>query len=159
MCKQLNKYTLCTSEKREQAERCSDGKTLSDYVDITSLNHIRDKYNSEKINRIQMIDVVWLSKNKKSIYCVFEVENTTGFTSAIQRASNIEADIPKIMVIPDSREAELRKIRDPLFLNAFFDNNWKYITYSDVEHFFAYSKSSLDKIFHYSKTLPVSEDG
>ena len=145
--------------KREQADRCSVGKTLSDYADITSLNHIRDKYNSEKINRIQMIDVVWLSKNKKSIYCVFEVENTTGFTSAIQRASNIEADIPKIMVIPDSREAELRKIKDPLFLNAFFDNNWKYITYRDVEHFFAYSKPSLDKILHYSKTLSVSEDG
>lgn len=145
--------------KREQPEECSEGKRLSDYANVTSLSHLRDRYNSEKISRIEMVDLVWLSKAQGSICCVFEVEHTTGFTSAIQRASNIEADIPKIMVIPNERENELRKIKDPLFLSAFSDNNWGYITYDDVERFFGYSEPSIESLLGYIKTLNIETSG
>lgn len=139
--------------KREQPEDCGEGEKLADFADVTSLNVLKSRYDPEGLSRIEMIDVVWLSKSQKSISCVFEVENTTDFTSAIQRASNLEAATPKMMVIPDQRETELKQIRDPLFLSAFGENNWGYATYDDVGRFSGYSKPTLESLLSYRKTL------
>jgi len=145
--------------RREQSEECSDGKKLSTLADTTSLNQLNKSYNPQKIARIEMIDLVYLSKSQQSIRCVFEVENTTDFTSALHRASNIESDIPKIMVIPNRREIELKRMRDPLFLSAFSDNNWGYVTYEDVERFFVNSNPSIESLLKYRKTLDIEESG
>ena len=99
-----------------------------------------------------MIDMVWLS-NKSDIVCVFEVENSTGFMSAMQRASNIEAKTPKFMVIPDSREKELKEISDPLFISSFKKHNWSYITYSLIRKLVEYSKPSLGDLNKIAKRL------
>jgi DNA modification methylase len=145
--------------KREYSEPTIDWKKLSDYADISSLNCLEDRYNAEKISRLEMIDIVWLSKTQRTICFVFEVEHTTGFTSAIQRASNAEANIPKIMVIPNEREVELRKIKDPLFLSAFQNNGWRYVTYDDVERVFSFSQPSLESLLNYAKTLNTEASG
>ena len=117
--------------KREQSEQY-DGGVLKDLSDLQTLDTIRGSYNQYQLERLEMIDIVWLSK-EKNIKCIFEIENTTGFTSAIQRASNATTSVPKFMVIPNEREAELIKIQDPLFVNSFRNNNWRYLTYRDLE--------------------------
>lgn len=139
--------------KREQSEACSDGKRLNDHADITTLSILNDKYNTEKIRRVEMIDLVWISERDHSICCVFEVENTTDFTSAIQRASNIEVDIPKFMVIPNDRENELRSINDDMFISQFSYYNWRYITYDDVDRIFLNPRPSIESLLERGKSL------
>ena len=48
------------------------------------------------------------------------VENSTNFIDAVGRASNIEADIPKFMIIPERRKQELLNYKDSMFVNSFF---------------------------------------
>jgi hypothetical protein len=100
-----------------------------------------------------MIDVVLLTQQDSRIKCIFEVENSTGFISAIVRGSNIEKDTPKFMVIPENREKELQSIQDPLFLNSFRDNNWRYTTYENIGRLTCYSNPSIDEIVRGSKSL------
>lgn len=114
--------------KREQSEDYK-GQKLASYADLTRLN--LKGYDKIKRSRIEMIDVVWLDNNK--IEYIIEVENKTDFTSGIQRGSNVEEEIPKLMVIPNDREKELLNIKDPFFINGFKNHNWNYITYSDVK--------------------------
>lgn len=113
--------------KREQPE-LYNFKLLSSYSDLTSLDFIKDKGLK---SRIEMIDVLWI-KDKKIEYAI-EVENTTKFTSGIQRASNLGLETTKLMVIPDDRKKEFLSIRDPLFVDNFKEYNWQYIFYSDIE--------------------------
>lgn len=139
--------------KREQPETYESGKTLADIADTLELNDLKDKYDERKLDRVGMIDVVWLSNDKKSIKCIFEVENSTGFTSAIQRASNIEEMIPKFMVIPNKREKELKRVKDPLFLESFKKNNWRYITYDSVSSISTSMHPTIDEFTRLSRSL------
>lgn len=139
--------------KREQPEFCSDGKQLRTYADLTNLRHLESKYIKTQIDRIEMIDALWMSKDEQEIEAAFEVENSTGFTSAIQRASNLEAEIPKFMIIPKKREQELLNTKDPLFINGFRDNNWRYLTYEDVERLSKFSSPSVSEIIDISNDL------
>ena len=136
--------------KREQSERYKNGM-LKDLTDIQTLHGMSDHYDQYQIERIEMIDVVWLSGN--SITCVFEVENTTSFTMALQRASNISKDIPKFMIIPDEREVEIKKIKDPLFVKSFKSNNWRYLTYSILERAFTSAKPTIYNLKTLSRCL------
>jgi hypothetical protein len=61
--------------------------------------------------------------------------------------------MPKFMIIPENREKELKSIKDPLFLNAFRDNNWLYTTYENIDRLTGYSKPSIDEIMRISKSL------
>lgn len=113
--------------KREQPEPYN-GRTLRDYCDITNLEL---NYAPEKLDRIGMVDLLWIKDNK--IEYAFEVENSTNFTSGIQRASNMENEIPKIMVIPDHRTNEFLKLNDPYFVTGFNEHNWRYMNYTDLD--------------------------
>ncbi len=115
--------------KREQPELFNN-KRLSEICDITRLNFLNG-YDDEQIARIGMIDMLWLKDNK--IKYAIEVENSTNFTSGIQRASNISDEIPKIMVVPNERKKEFLAIKDPLFVNGFISHNWSYMFYDEVE--------------------------
>ena len=114
--------------KREQPEPIK-GKKLVEFADYSSLAHL--KMEKEKLSRIEMIDMLWLDGNK--VKYVIEVENSTKFTSGVQRASNLETTIPKIMVIPDYRKKEFLNTNDPLFNDSFNSHNWQYSFYSDIE--------------------------
>lgn len=142
--------------KREQPEPCGDGKHLYELADLQSLDILSKRYDAEKIKRIEMIDTVWLSKLDNSIECVFEVENSTGFISAIQRASNIEKAIPKFMVIPKERENELRNVKDSYFVKGFTEYNWSYITYDEIERLMGYSRPSVSELLKISKTIVIN---
>lgn len=114
--------------KREQPERIN-GKTLASYADITNLgSYVTDKH---KRARLEMVDMVWADDSEMKYF--IEVENSTTITSAIQRASNAKREVPKLIVIPDSREGELKSMRDEFFINGFKDYSWKYAIYSDID--------------------------
>ncbi len=114
--------------KREQPETIK-GKRLSEFADYTSLSIL--KLDKEKLARVEMIDMLWLDGTQ--IKYVIEVENSTKFTSGVQRASNLEADIPKLMVMPDYRKKEFLNTTDPLFKESFKTYNWQYSFYTDIE--------------------------
>ena len=139
--------------KHEQPEVIQNGTALRDMADLLTLAPLRKLYDPCQIERIEMIDVVWLSRQDNHIECIFEVENSTGFTSAIVRGSNIERHTPKFMVVPKSREKELRSIRDPLFLTSFRENNWQYTTYENIGRLEGYSAPSIDEVLRGSKSL------
>jgi SAM-dependent methyltransferase len=139
--------------KHEQPEVIQDGTVLRDMADLLTLAPLRNLYDPRQIERIEMIDVVWLSPQDNQIKCIFEIENSTGFTSAIIRGSNIERHTPKFMVVPKSREKELRSIRDPLFLSSFRGNNWQYTTYENIDRLEGYSTPSIDEVLRVSKSL------
>lgn len=115
--------------KREQPENI-DNKKLADFADYTDLSFLA--YSKDKLARIEMVDMVWIGKDNK-IANIIEVENSTKFTSGVQRASNVESEIPKIMVIPDRRINEFLGTNDPMFTENFKSYNWKYLLYSDTE--------------------------
>jgi len=114
--------------KREQPE-IYNGHPLSSYAEIKTINFVIDP---ERKSRIEMIDLLWIN-NEQNIVFAFEVENTTNFTSGIQRGSNLEDSVCKLMVIPNDREQELNTIRDPMFIHSFRSYNWRYINYSDLD--------------------------
>ncbi len=139
--------------KREQPETTKDGTLLRDIASLQTLDPIHSFYDPRQVERIEMIDVVWLSRKDSRIKCVFEVENSTGFTSAIIRGSNIEKGKRKFMIIPKKREKELKGVRDPLFLTSFRENNWRYITYEEISRLTGYSAPTIKEIERVSVSL------
>ena len=133
--------------KREQSE-IYNGKKLSKYADIINL----DKLNleKEKKDRVEMIDMVWISNNK--VEYAIEVENSTNFTSGIQRASNLDISISKIMVLPNKRKNEFLRIKDPLFVDSFKKYNWGYLYYDDIlslKNIKKIDKETIDKLLNH----------
>ena len=139
--------------KREQPEATEDGTLLRDIASLQTLVPVQSLYDPRQLERIEMIDVVWLSERDSRIKCIFEVENSTGFTSAIVRGSNIEKDTPKFMIVPANREKELQSIQDPLFLTSFRENNWRYTTYENIIRLMGYSSPSISEVERVSKSL------
>ena len=132
--------------RREQSENYN-GKKLHEFADIQDLSFL--SLEKDKIDRVAMIDMLWIKDNE--IKHIIEVENTTKFTSGIQRASNVEIEIPKLMVIPDKRKNEFLGINDPLFTDNFKKYNWKYIYYSEVENIKSSRKVDLQLIDTFTK--------
>jgi len=139
--------------KREQPESYQQGATLADLADLRELSSLSSKYNAQQIERIEMIDALWLNKSGDAVETVFEVENSTGFMSAIQRASNLERAIPKFMIIPERRLAELLGTSDPLFKTSFAENHWRYAPYDSIARLTTYSHPSIDEVNRISMNL------
>jgi DNA modification methylase len=133
--------------KREQSENYKGDKKLSECADWIDLNFLAAE--KDKRCRLEMVDMIWLEN--QTIKYVIEVENTTKFTAGIQRGSNVEVHIPKLMVIPDERESELLRISDPLFIESFKVYHWKYLFYSDIESIAAVRNVGLSHINMYAK--------
>jgi hypothetical protein len=98
-----------------------------------------------------MIDILWI--NNGEIKFALEVENSTNFTSGIQRASNLGIKINKIMVLPDKRSDEFKSIKDPLFVDSFRHYGWKYVFYSEVDKLKSIRKISGKDIEQYCKEI------
>jgi len=129
--------------KREQSERDTGvvykGKYLKDYMSIDSLDRI------EVVNRdaIENIDLLWISKN--TIKAAFEIESTTGMTSALLRGSNLTKDIPKYLVIPEEREVQLQnKMASPLFEQHFKNDNWQVLYFDAIRNGYLKYKDKID---------------
>ena len=113
--------------KAEQSDKY-ENKKLLEYADLTNLSLLN--LEKRKKERVEMIDMLWI-KNKRIEYAI-EVENSTNFTSGLQRASNLGYDTKKIMVLPEERKNEFLSIKDPLFLETFKKYNWQYLFYGEV---------------------------
>jgi hypothetical protein len=137
--------------KREQPEPCNDGSVLKNHSDLQDLSILSGDYAFERISRLEMIDAIWLAGT--GVTCIFEVENSTGFMSAIQRGSNLPASISKFMVIPSSRESELLSKSDPLFKQSFGTNSWRYILIPDVTRLCGFSTPTMAELNRISKVL------
>lgn len=114
--------------RREQPERTRGGARLADLADLNSLAALDCA--PEARARLEMVDVVYVEQDR--LECLWEVENSTIFMGALQRASNASDRIPKVMVVPDGRLPELRRSADPLFINAFRSQNWSYMSFTDL---------------------------
>ena len=86
-------------------------------------------------DRIQLIDVLWIKNGE--IKCAFEVENSTGITSALERGSHIDSrDVKKIIVLPAERTKFFRrKMQEPLFSDYFRKDKWSIIFYETLAAF------------------------
>jgi len=109
-----------------------NGKKLKDFV--TNKELLLKGFSQEVLKRIKTIDVIWY-KNEK-IYAVFEVENSTSITSALERASHITDKIHRCIVIPNERKNFFaRKLKEPLFNDYYSKDGWFYKFYEDVDLF------------------------
>lgn len=137
--------------KREQSEYLTDKQQLRDIADLKDLGPLSERYDQTRLDRISMIDCLFIQDC--SIKAIFEVENSTNFSSAIIRASNAEKSIPKLMVIPDDREGELLSVSDPMFRDATKSNNWRYLTYTSIGQLVSMRKIELNDIISFSKAI------
>jgi hypothetical protein len=89
------------------------------------------------------MDLLWLDGNK--VVRAFEVKCTTTMTSGLQRGSNLPADVPKTMVIPEERENDFeRKMKSPLFSEHFGKDNWTLAYFNALREAFTKTKAKTD---------------
>ena len=140
--------------KREQWEGVGQGR-LSDCADFVKLPALEGVDDERRRARAEMIDMLWLSREggRFRVARAIEVENTTDFISAIQRASNLPQDAPKLMVVPDGREAELRGAADPAFLDGFRKYRWRYLTYGRMNKLRSARRKTEHDVFAASREI------
>lgn len=105
--------------KKEQSDSAGM-KPLESYVtaDLKKVAGIKD------LPTVEMIDLVWIHKGR--IVSAFEIESTTTMTSALVRGSNLSADVPKYLVIPEERLEQFeRKMKSPMFAERFELDQWR----------------------------------
>uniref|UniRef100_UPI003AF98EC3 hypothetical protein n=1 Tax=Campylobacter hyointestinalis TaxID=198 RepID=UPI003AF98EC3 len=117
---------------------------LRDFVDYLSMPFeklgIEDNFVK---SRVEMIDVVFI-KDSKIVFAI-EIENSTNIISALHRVSVLDDNqISRIIVIPNDREQELLKLKDPLSLESINKGKWKYLLYSDLDKLVSQNTPSID---------------
>ena len=91
---------------------------------------------SDTLNTINLIDVLWLEKGQNKIISAFEIERSTSIYSGILRLSDLSFSFPEeermlFLVIPDSREKDvLLQLRRPAIRNGKL--TIQYILFSDL---------------------------
>ena len=89
------------------------------------------------------MDLLWLKGDK--VVTAFEVECTTTMTSGLQRGSNLPANVLKIMVLPEEREADLeRKMQSPLFRQHFEGESWRLLYFDAFRNAFSKQREKTD---------------
>jgi len=94
-------------------------------------------FSGDELRRIAMIDVLW--HEGSSIKFIFEVENSTSITSAIERASHIpeKYEVKRFIVIPEERQKMLeRKMNEPMFQEGYNKYKWQTIHYDALKDFY-----------------------
>lgn len=137
--------------KREQREFVDDKARLAESSAYIDLDGVLDGYDELQLSRIEMMDNVWIRDGK--IAAIFEVENSTDFIGALGRASNVDVNIPKFMVIPEKRVHEFLSYQDPMFVNSFKETGWHYLTYEDLRILNTARVKTIDLFVKTAKTL------
>jgi hypothetical protein len=131
--------------RREQGDALREGfpekaGELRQYVSRVSLQGLD---NATNIDDIENIDVLWIRGD--NVAAAFEVEATTSMTEALKRGSNIDASVPKYLVIPEDREDHLRrKLRSPLFGDRFNQDSWYPIFFEALDQAFHKHRERTD---------------
>jgi len=97
---------------------------------------------------LMILNLLWVNDDR--IEYIFEVESTTSMTSALQRGSNVENDVKKIMLFPSDRLKQFeRKMKAPMFNERFIGDNWQFILFEDFLKAWTKKKTKLviDEIF------------
>lgn len=136
---------------KEQGDTFQNEK-LSKFCTEPNLN--LSGFSDDELKRIALIDVIWYDKS--SIKYIFEVENSTSITSAIERASHIpeKYEAKRFIVIPEERQKMLeRKMNEPMFEEGYNKYKWRAIHYDALKDFYnlhkndkTISQNELDKL-------------
>jgi DNA modification methylase len=103
-------------------------QALNDYQDYPNLLYLK---NAQNIDIVGNIDVLWIKND--TVKYIFEIESTTSMTSALQRGSTIDKDVPKIMLFPSDRVKQFeRKMKTPLFNERYESDNWKFVLFEEL---------------------------
>jgi len=110
----------------------------SDYVEksgklgqYVSYKNVYKLDNIKNPDVVDDIDVLWIKDDK--IEYLFEVECTTSMTSALERGSNVEPSVKKVMLFPNDREVQYkRKMRSPMFKERYINDNWNFILFNSL---------------------------
>ena len=95
------------------------------YKNVYKLNNIKNP------DVVDDIDVLWIKDDK--IDYLFEVECTTSMTSALERGSNVEPLVKKVMLFPNDREIQYkRKMKSPMFKERYISDNWNFILFNSL---------------------------
>jgi DNA modification methylase len=114
-------------------------KVLNEYNDYPNLIHLK---NAKNIDVVDDIDILWIKDD--NIEYVIEVESTTSMTSALQRGSNVNKEVPKLMLFPSERFKQFeRKIKTPMFSERFESDNWKFILFEELYKAWNQKKNNL----------------
>lgn len=129
--------------KKEQSDSIRWGgnidKKLSEFCTVSKLK-LGDIKNMEVV---QYLDLIWILGDQ--VAAAFEVEASTSMTSGLMRGSNLPAYVPKYLVIPAEREAQLKKkMRSPLFQERFVSDSWRVLFFSTLFDSYSKSKEKLD---------------
>ena len=86
----------------------------------------------ENADRVKKIDVLWIKDG--AIKYLFEVENSTSITSALERCSNVKrSDLHRMIVMPRARSKFLaRKLKEPMFEDYFKKDKWSILWYESL---------------------------
>lgn len=129
---------------------------LKQYVTFPNVKRLKNVQNSDIV---EDIDLLWTKDNQ--VVSVFEVESTTSMTSGLQRGSNVECDVPKYLVIPEEREAQLgQKLKSPMFAERFRDDSWKVLYFGAVgeEYSKHKGKTEIEKLIDRKVLRKVAKD-
>ncbi|MFQ5853164.1 MAG: DNA methyltransferase [Candidatus Binatia bacterium] len=138
----------------DQAFPGREGK-LRQYVSRASLQRLE---NASNLEEVENIDVLWLQGDQ--VETVFEVEATTSMTEALKRGSNVEASVPKYLVLPQEREDQLlRKLRSPLFGERFQQDSWKCLFFEVLDRAFQRQQGTLDVTELIAKKVAKTSSG
>jgi DNA modification methylase len=109
----------------DYVEKC--GK-LGQYVSYKNVYKLKNMRNPDVVDDI---DVLWIKDDK--IEYLFEVECTTSMTSALERGSNVEPSVKKVMLFPNDREIQYkRKMKSPMFKERYINDNWNFILFDSL---------------------------
>lgn len=130
--------------QREQRDQFASGiaqaTKLKDLVTVPKPQQLEGVTN---LRPVLDMDVLWLDGGK--VACAFEVESTTMMTSGLQRGSNLPCETPKTMLMPELRDADLRrKMESPLFSEHFLGENWTVLFFEALRSAFARTKAKTE---------------
>jgi len=119
--------------KEYQGKRLDQQLTLHDHPTLG--------YSEEEFRAISRIDIIWMTNSGHITHC-FEVENSTAIAGAIMRMSYVrerrvgERDVRRVIVIPDTRVAEARRIANsPVMTDWLSTAEHGTVTYSQLENY------------------------
>jgi len=124
---------------------------LNQYLDYNSITKLKNIQNPDIVDDI---DILWIKNDKVDF--VFEVENSTSMTSALQRGSNIESNVCKVMLFPVDRLNQFnQKMKSPLFNERFKEDNWNTILFDVLYSDWNINKRDVDivKLFSLPTTI------
>jgi len=101
---------------------------LDQYINYKNVYKLKNIKNPDKVDDI---DVLWIKHDK--VEYLFEVECTTSMTSALERGSNVEPSVKKVMLFPNDREMQYkRKMKSPMFEERYISDSWNFILFNSL---------------------------